>query len=367
MTPQLDQITAELDRLALLEPTPFPFISLYLDLRPDQHGRDHFDPFIRKELGERLRTYEADGPARSSLEADCERIRGYLADVDRSANGLALFACSGLELFDAVQLAAPIPEHRLCIADRPHLYPLARVRDEYPRYAAVHADTRVSRIFVVAANTIEQRQQVEGQKTRRHKMGGWSQARYQRHVENYHHQHVKEVVDTLGHIVRSEGIELIVIAGDDIAVPLIKDALPKELADRVVDVVKIGDYASDRELVEATAEVIRENERATDRERVSALLDAYRAGGLAVVGLDETRRALERGQVDELVIAASLQTITGGDNATAGGPLDRTAEERVADDLIAAARQTAADVRFIEDASLLASVGGVGAHLRFKL
>jgi peptide subunit release factor 1 (eRF1) len=40
---------------------------------------------------------------------------------------------------------------------------------------------------------------------------------------------------------------------------------------------------------------------------------------------------------------------------------------KLAGELIARAQQTSARIRFIEDASLLADVGGVGALLRFRL
>lgn len=39
-----------LDELAAFEPTGYPFISLYLNLQPDQHGRDNFESFVRKEF-----------------------------------------------------------------------------------------------------------------------------------------------------------------------------------------------------------------------------------------------------------------------------------------------------------------------------
>jgi peptide subunit release factor 1 (eRF1) len=39
----------------------------------------------------------------------------------------------------------------------------------------------------------------------------------------------------------------------------------------------------------------------------------------------------------------------------------------LSDELITRAQQTAARIRFIEDASLLADVGGVGALLRFRI
>jgi peptide chain release factor subunit 1 len=364
--PSTDSFAAQLDRLAALEPGPFPVISLYLNAQPDQHGRDHFEPFLRKELAERISTFPAEGPERESLDKDAERIRAFVTTVEASVNGVAIFASSGGSLFETIQLAAPINEHRLYISSQPHLYPLARALDQHPRYAVLIADSHFSRIFVVAANTVEATEQVAGTKTRRHKMGGWSQARYQRHIENYHQQHAKEVVETLTRIVRDESVGSIVIAGDQAAVSLVTAELPKDVAARVVDVVKIDAHSAEREIVEATIETMRQNDAETDRARVDELLGAYRAGGLGVVGVEETLRALELGQVDELVIAAAPDTIDPGQREGAEKD-ERSPAERTADELIAKARQTAATVRFIEDPALLAGVGGAGAFLRFKL
>lgn len=366
----LDQLGAQLDRLAAFEPGPFPVVSLYLNMQPDQIGRDNFEPFLRKDLGERIRTYGPDRPEHESLAKDGDRIRDYLANnVEPSVNGLALFACSGSNLFEAVQMAAPITQHRLFVSDQPHLYPLARLIDEYPRYAVLVADTNSARIFVFAGNAVERTEHIQGTKTKRHSMGGWSQARYQRHIENYHLHHAKDVVDALGVIVRSEAIHSVVLAGDEVIVPLLKEYFPKDLADRVIDVVKLDIRAQEREILEASIAALRKNDAQSDRERVEELLDAYRANGLACVGIEQTRKAFGVGQVDELVIAASPDTI---DPAAAGVPpraerADRSAKERAADELIVQARITAAKIRFIEDASLLEPIGGVGAFLRFKV
>jgi peptide chain release factor subunit 1 len=365
--PLTEALSAQLDRLAAWEPGPFPVVSLYLNTQPDQHGRDHFEPFLRKELPERVRTYPAEGPERTSLEQDASRIPAYLADLDPSVNGVAIFSSSGAGMFEAVELAAPIDQHRLYVSDRPHLYPLARALDASPRYAVLLADTNLSRIYVVAANLIETSEQVAGTRTRRHKMGGWSQARYQRHIDNYHQQHAKEVVETLARLVRDENIGSIVLAGDDVAIPLVRRELPKDIAERVVDTVKIDAHAGERELVEATLEAMRQSDAHTDRARVEALFDAYRGDGLAVVGVEATLRALEMGQVDELVISATPDTIEPGTTDAPASAGERSPEERRADELVAKARQTAAAIRFIEDPALLAAVGGVGAFLRFKL
>src|SRR5436305_3395959 len=149
-------------------------------------------------------------------------------------------------------LVAPIAEHHLAISDRPHLYPLARLLDQYPRYAVLLADTHSARIFVFAVNALERQERVEGTKTKHHKQGGWAQARYQRHTENYHLHHAKEVIDTLARIVRDEAIASVLIAGDEVIVPLIREQLPKDIAERVVDFLKLDIRTPERELLEAS-------------------------------------------------------------------------------------------------------------------
>src|SRR5690349_13452862 len=132
--PTIDQLNAQLDRLAAFEAGPFPVLSLYLDLRPNDRGRDNFAPFVRKELGDRIRTYAASGPERESLEKDAARVQQYVEGLDGSLNGLAVFACRGADLFETVELATPVVGHKLSISNEPHLYPLARLLDQYPRY-----------------------------------------------------------------------------------------------------------------------------------------------------------------------------------------------------------------------------------------
>ena len=349
----VDQLTAQLDRLGSSDTGPFPVVSLYLDLKPNERGRDRFEPFLKKELADRMGTYPASGPERASLDKDAEQIRAYVTSVDPALNGLALFACSGVDLFEAIPLAAGVDQHRLYISNQPHLYPLAQILGTSPRYLALLADTNSARIFVFAATGLERVEEVAGIKTKRMKIGGMSQARYQRHTENFHMHHAKEVVDVVARLVRDEGIEQVVIAGDDLIVPLLREQLPKDIAERVVDVVKLDIRAPQRQVLDTTLAALREKDAQTDSERVEALIGAYRAGGLACVGVDKVRKAFAIGQVDELLIAATPGVIDGPDGT--------------ADDLVAQAARTSAKVSVIEEASLLEPVGGVGAFLRFKV
>lgn len=374
-TPLQDQ----LDRLASFEPSEdAPVVSLYLDAQPDQHGRDHFEPWLRKTLNERARTLK--GAARESFDQDVERIAEYLKQARRSANGVAIFSCSSRGLFEAMQLDVPFEDHWLFLGSVPHLYPLARVNDQFPRYAALIADTNSARLFVFGLGSTETGEEVRNAKTRRNSQGGWSQARYQRRNENFHLQHLKEVVDTLERVVRDEAIDHVVLSCDDVTKPTLMEQLPKELADKVIDVVRLDVNAPEHEVLSATLEALRGHDADTDAQHVQALLDAWRGSGLGVVGPEDTLRALEMGQVEELLITASPTLLRKAEEIqvsvapgpvevdTSGPATELDAEQlKLADELVTKAQQTSARVRFIEDASLLADVGGVGAVLRFKI
>lgn len=382
-------LTDQLARLAAFEPSPYPVISLYLDTQPDGRGRDNFQSFVRKELKARSQTYPQRSSERAMLERDMDRILSYLEGLAPSANGVAIFACDAAELFAAVQLEAPLGNHWLYIGDQPHLYPLARVASQYPRYAVVLADTNRTRILVIADGGVSADTAIEGTKTRRTTQGGWSQARYQRHVENYHLQHVKDVVSTLEKIVMQEGIDRVIVSGDPVVIPLLREQLPKPLAEKVVDELSLPSDAQESDVLAATRASIVEQDAKTDREKVDAAVGAYRAGGLGVVGPDATLFALTNGQVDELLITASIGSLEGlrgtraaemaiandagiaepaVEPAAAGEPASvEMGTVRLADELVTKAQQTAARISFIEDPSLLEPYGGVAATLRYRI
>ena len=380
----LEQI---IDRLAAFEPVGLPVVSLYLNAQANENGRQDFERFLRKEFSERGRTFKAHTPESESFERDVERINLYLRDELRpETNGVAVFACAGADdFFEAIQTAAPIEAHRLYIYNQPHLYPLARLMEQFPRYAVLVADTNRARLFVFGRGKALSSDEIQNVKTRGAKVGGWSQMRYQRHLEQYHMQHAKEVADVLERVVREDDIQHIILAGDEVIIPQLKEQFTKAVAEKVLDVLSLDINAPEHEVLAESMESIREHDARSDAETVERLLDEYRAGGLAVVGSTDTLEALAMGQVEELVIVAQQQHVEGdredvailsdaevAEPVVAGGDGGTVANIEadsviVAADLVARARQTSARITFVEDPALLAEVGGCGAFLRYRL
>jgi peptide subunit release factor 1 (eRF1) len=373
-------IEEPLARLVSFEPTTFPVLSVYLNTQPDQHGRTpDAAPYLQREFKALARTWVASSPARESFDRDVERIIAYATEkIDHAANGVALFACWGAgEFFEAVQLTTPLSDNHVYAYNQPHLYHLAHLDEQYPRYAAVLTDTNTARIFVFGMGHVISAEAVKGKKVHRVKVGGWSQARYQRRCGNAHQEHAKEVIERLAEIVRDDKVSHIILAGDSVVIPLLQEQIPQEMA-AMVEVMKLDIHASDNDVLRATLEKLQEQEAKTAAEKVDRLMQQYRAHGLAIVGLEETLEALANGQVDELLISGKLEEshpeteqvtailapeIPDSDGGTNS---DEPRQASVPDLLVTKAKQTGATVTFIEDPALLEPIGGVGAFLRWR-
>ena len=369
-----------LARLVAFEPTTFPVLSVYLNTQPDQHGRTpEAAPYLHREFKALARTWVPSSPERHSFDRDVERIVSYATDkIDPAANGVAIFACwGGEEFFEAIQLTTPISDNRVYAYNQPHLFQLAHLDEQYPRYAAVLTDTNTARIFVFGLGHVIDAEEVKGKKVHRVKVGGWSQARYQRRVGNAHQEHAKEVIERLGQIVHEDHISHIILAGDSTVIPLLQEQMPQEMVS-MVEVMKLDIQASEQDVLTATLAKLQEQEAKTTGEKVNRVMQQYRARGLAVVGLQETLEALANGQVEELLISSGMEEthllpeeveavlapeIPDSDGGTKS---EKPRQASLPDLLVTKAKQTGATVTFVEDAVLLESTGGVAAFLRWR-
>jgi peptide subunit release factor 1 (eRF1) len=357
----VDTLEDVLDTLAEFESDAHPVVSLYLDLRPEQ--RATFKAFVDSAAKEH-----------EDLQQDFDRIRAYLKDeLKTSTHALAIFSCSGEPaLFETLQLEGELDGHRLYIDREPHLFPLARLADQYSTYAALLVNTNAARLYVFSAGAAQRQQTVRNKKGKRVSAGGWSQARYQRRVENLHQKHIKEVAEAVERVINEEQISRVLVAGDEVAMPLLREQLSPTTRERLIEVDGLNIKAADAEVYRATLDAFREADSQTDAEHVAEVLNAYRAHGLATVGVTGVKAALERGQVDRLLVPA-MPAVSAADHQSSAvdssGSKEQRGqlEEKIVEELVTLARRTDAAVTFIEDAQLLEPAKGVGATLRFRI
>lgn len=368
-----------LQKLAGFEPTGFPFLNFYLNAQVNENGPRTFDVYVRTQLSEAEKNYAEESSERESFDRDAKKILEYLETVRPTAQGVAIFACAAADdFFETVELDMPIDEDYFFVSDRPHLYPLAHLRDRYPRYAAILADTNQAQIYVFGRGKTFSHEEIQSTKTNRSEVGGWSQMRYQRHLGNFHLLHAKEIVEELAKIVRDDNIKQIILAGDETGIiPIIREQLPKELEEKVIDVLRLNVNTPEHELFEAAEKAIRQNDMLVDKEKIDYLNEQNYDNGLGVAGAEKTLAALSSGQVQELYISANFDNIEYNPKKvykvlTAFAPgedgelPDLRKSGTIIEEILRRGIASADNVRFIEDENLLEEFGGVGALLRYK-
>ena len=367
-------------RLIEFQPQQTPVISLYLDTRTNEHGKRTYAPFVRKRLTELARTFAAHSPERNSFDEDFVRIERYLEEEPRpSAQGIAIFSCSAAnDFFDVGQFDVPFERNRVHVADRPQLYPLARLSDQNPRYAVVTADTNSAHIFVFSGGLTIGKRDIQSDDPAEPRWAGWTINKFQSHVADFQSRHAKDVIAALDRTAREDQIDKIILAGDqETIIPLLREQMPKELAEKVIDVVSLSVDASAQQILKETQSVIQRHNSLSDMEKVQRLLNEYRADDLAVVGVPQTIAALSNGQVEELLITAAPAEIVYDEAEVANvlrlyqtddRPLPNIDSRSLADELVRRAKEySSARITFIEEDSELKQVGGVGALLRYRI
>ena len=345
-----------LRRLAEETSTDAHILSIYADVRPQAHGERPAERPQLIALRRRLASIQDSLPAhsiqRASFDEDVNRIEQVLerGDLD-GADGLAIFACSRIGLWEEVR-AAEAFDTQVTTGPTADLFQLARLLDDSVSAVIAIVDTNTCRLFVTRRGALRELPGPDEppDEHRRHEQGGWSQARYQRHVDMQDKRFATEAAAAIQRLVQHERAQHVILAGDERAIPILEAELPEPVR-AVVDHVMHLPMRSEPDAIESEVAPILAALEASDATDVAdRAIAGWLSGGLGVVGIDDTMNALELGQVDELV-------------------LDETAtlDEELRTELVRQAALTDAAVEVVRDHERLAQHEGVAATLRFRI
>ena len=329
-------------------------LSVYLRMRP--HGGS---PAIRSSLvmlTDRFRQIEKTllprGPALDNFRIDANRVQRYLDEhAGPWLQGIALFACNSHNLFEVIETGVPFENH-VVLEPVPDLFQLARSVDEQETAVVALVDTNTTRLFVTRSGFLEE---VAGPDDdpfsyRQRNTGGLNHKQYQRRVQNQREAFAREAAAALEELVTEEGAKRVILAGDAVAIPLLHQALSPQLEPLILEEVLRLDIRTPRhEVLREIAPILAQVEEEESHARADRLVEAVREQGLGVVGLQETRDALEHGEGEVLVLAEEA-------------PLD----EQERNELVRLATLSGAEVDLVKGHEILQQMGGVGALLRFR-
>ena len=281
-------------------------LSIYLDLDPSVSATTpDVEARFRARLNEAEKLAEdpkAERDCRMAVRDDLTRIREWWDnDFDRDGvHALALFASGADGYFLALPLPTSVPD-AMHIGEDLLVEPLVgRFSDVETLVAVVSREQgRVYRLHDARLDEIlDESEEQPGQ----HDQGGWSQARYQRHIDHLVQQHLKSVGAALERRARtSRQLQLVVVCPEEMRGGF-ASTLSQEARDAVVGWAAAEAHASAAELLPVVRPLLDEAEARRQQDALARFEEGLGRRDRAVAGWQPTLDAAADTRVDVLFL-----------------------------------------------------------------
>jgi peptide subunit release factor 1 (eRF1) len=316
------------------------------------------------------------GLATNPSERDIDAVTRYLDyEYMWNSRGLALYVMNG-DIWKAIALPKPVPVETY-YDKRPYVRPLVEFRDQYGNYVVAVMDRESVRLFSVSAGKISPELDASGEEIKRHKQGGWSAERYQRHEDNIAMHNLKQSIELLESFLAKTGYRHLILAGTDEVLTQVRDLLPIALKKSI-----IGEFTADMrispvDILNTTQDLLVKSDQDAENQLVTSTITAAAKGGTGVRGLADTLYTLREGRARQLLVSSCLQAAgytckhchyLAGEPFTACpfcGEKDVQETTDIVNEAILRALQGNVGVNVIRDNPELDREGGIAAVLRY--
>jgi peptide chain release factor subunit 1 len=375
-----------LDRFTRVQPGKHRVVTCYLKLEPRDRIRGKYLIKLKNRVKAAVQGLPRLGLDRAISDAvvrDLERIQQFLKSPGNlpSAQGVAIFACEGIELFEAVPLPS-VHRSRLAVDHTPLVREVAAAEEEFGRLLTVVLDRTSARFFEVTAFETRELPGLRAESTRGKRFhgdqdgpGGWGEHTYNNRIRQEKQRHYEAIARELFNIDRRHPAHGIVLAGTGADAGAVEPFLHSYLVERLIGTARLNPKDVTPASVHAATLSVREDyERASEKALVHEMLEGV-GTGWGINGLDRTLKALSRGQVRSLLVDADASQPgfrCGDSGRLALNERDCRGEGEpmpvldVVDDAIEEALRQGVDVNVVYEPQAREAIEGLGALLRFR-
>ncbi len=367
----------QVEELMKISSDKYPIISFYLGIAPVFLAQKKYKT-IAKELIRKgtSNLSKFNDEQKKLIEKDSDKILHYIKyEFDEKARGLAIFTSTGLGLWQYYPLPSRI-KGRFIIDSDPYTRPLVKFFDENEKYFIAFVDKKKARFFSSYTGIMNEREEFSDEVPGRHKKGGWSQARFQRHIKNHTMKHLNNASDVLYEIYKKEKFDHLILGGPHEALLNFTNILHSSLQKIIVGEVEgsIDDLKSD--IYSSAQKIIDNFEKKQSKKYLKTLFDRLGRKHLAVSGLEKTVKMLHQARVHTLIVKENL-ILSGYKCLCCETPYTSKIEKcslcgkkiikvpDIIDEIIEKTWELNGEVKFIKTSKELDALGSIGALLRW--
>ncbi len=285
----------ELQELIATDTQGQPVLSVYLTTDLSQHLKEE----------RRLALKQMLDPLGDAAKQDVERVLKYLDhEFDWQSKSVALFSSAPAGFWREMRLAVPVANFA-SFEPQPNIRVMTDLMDEYESFAVALVNRDHARFFAISLGEITEFSPDLPPTPARQKQGGWSAARYQRHIDALALQNLKQAAHLVNDFMKSQQCDKLLVAGTEEILAQFCPLLPKALQKRIIGEFPMDIHASATAVLEKAREIQERVEREQELAQVETLsAAAQKKNPTAALGLQDTLNALVQGKVRRLVAAA---------------------------------------------------------------
>lgn len=282
--------------------------SLYLDLDPSTTPTAADAETRFRSLLDRAGKEAGNGGGEHShaekvaLRQDLERIQEWWeSEFDRDgALGFAVFASSTDSLWRVLALPGTVRD-AVQLGRELRVAPLLALADGSDGLFVAAVNRERGEVYRLRAGKLVEVADRSDEVPGRHDQGGWSQARFQRHIEKLIAEHLKAVSGEIEKRMRRvSGPQLVIVCPEDLRGE-IEDMLSADVREAVVGWASAEAHASPEQLLEIARPFFAHADAARIQEAVERWREERGRGGRAAAGWNETLAAASDGRVEVLL------------------------------------------------------------------
>ncbi len=373
----------ELRQLAQFESPGGCAISFYFQPQTPQDKSHRDEAILVKDLvRETLKRTEHNGN-HQAIREDLERILTAAESLHGNhSRGKAIFVCGEKDVWRELDLPPRVGRSQLIVNSRFHLKPLVAAFAEAPRACIALVDREKARIFELQGEILTPKPELEfGRMPHVGKSDGfegYEGGHRERYVENEVMNRFKQFAESIQLLMNRDKFEILLIGCRDEAWPEIEphlsSAIRQKLAGRFL--VDPG-LASGVEVHQSATRILEKNRGSEQLDLIREVLGQAARNGRGAVGLRHVLTALERQEVQVLLVARDFQAEAVEcrncghfdtrmvKSCVVCGQATRELSD-VSDALVDLALRNGAEIQFVLSDPDLEKAGRIGALLRFR-
>ena len=353
-----------------------PVVSLYCRVDPGASQREvraRVDSLL-DQIRPLAKDRDLDHRYRLSVRADIERIKDALGSERWPPGTIAIFSCSGRDLYEEIPLPRRVRE-QVMVDETPLARPMLAVLGEYLRACVLVVNREAAPVWEMYQDEMREVETVTDPLRKAGNTGTRAEDRIQNRVDEQSKRHFRRVAQVIDQLLRTDGYDVLVVGGHEYELGEFFRLLPHELRGRVAGTFWADPAATPVAEIRRSAQgVVQRYQREQDQRLVDQVLELAAAGGLAALGPEDCLWAGSMSAIDTLLIRDGTTLLgvlcdeshwlaASGDVCPVCGKPTRYAPD-VLDELAAAVIETGGSARQIA-ADLMPDEDPTAAKLRF--